>query len=90
MHNLYKIKRVLEKINYSGQVQNAALEQGDPKLYTEILKFLVFRSSRAMREHLEAKGISLQSEYLPDHKFYKALADLCANLFAYRLPLSTE
>ena len=45
VHNLHKIKRVLEKVNYPGKVSETQLESGDPKVFTAILKFLVFRAS---------------------------------------------
>lgn len=73
VHNIHKMQRVLQKVNYPWPVDQTKLEQGDPAQVTPILKHVIFKSSAAMRDHLENKKISLQSEYLPDLKFIKAL-----------------
>jgi len=43
-----------------------------------------------MTTHLVNKNVSLETEYLPDHKFIKKLTDICADVFCYRLQISPE
>lgn len=90
VHNIHKLSRTLQKVNYPWPVDQAKLEKGDPAQVTPILKHIVFKSSAAMRDHLESKGISLQTEYLPELKFCKALQNMCADLFAYRVELTPD
>ena len=80
MHNLHKIKRVLQKTNFPNlptdeKLQskfNQQLEQGDPSLFSDILKHVIFRSSRQMVQHLVEKGTNPKVEYLSEFKFMKA------------------
>ena len=85
VHNLHKIRRVLEKTNYLVRLTDTQLESGDPFVFSAILKFLVFRSSKQMRDLLEHREVSLQLEYLPDHKFIRQLAIITCELFKYRM-----
>ena len=59
-------------------------------MFSPLLKFLIFKSSTAMTAHLEKKNVSLEIEYLPDHKFIKKLIEVCADVFCYRIQISPD
>jgi hypothetical protein len=49
------------------------LERGEPSYYSQILKHLLFKSSNQMIDHLKYRGVSMETQYLGEKKFLKAL-----------------
>lgn len=66
------------------------LQKGDAAYYSQILKHLLFKCSSQMLDHLKHKGVSMETQYLGEYKFCRALQQVLGDNFGYRLDLSPE
>jgi hypothetical protein len=92
-HNVHKALKVIQKINYTADViSEGDLHDGHPTKFLRLIHYMLFHLSMSFtHEFLVAKhGVDLDTQYLPDAKFYRQFVLLMLDAFNYRVSMSGE
>lgn len=95
-NNLYKVKRALQKTQFAGEIDEAALQKGTPQAILKIMHHLLFRASERFTSHIHngasrtGANVHEDLKFMPDMQFFQNVCLILCDLFGYRTNLTPK
>ncbi|TNV73776.1 hypothetical protein FGO68_gene7802 [Halteria grandinella] len=92
-HNVHKLMKVIKKIGYvADTITETDLLEGTPTKFLRLIHYMLFHLTRTFtQDFLVAKHhVSLDTQYLPDAKFYRQFSLIMLDAFGYRVAMSGD